>query len=200
MQLKWTKALVFGVVLNAMIGTVGISEGTSTTVFEDVRWLHIDNRKDFFVVVSDQVTDGCWTSANASQASVELELIRSNGSLNEKNDTFTNVVHISAMGYGMGDNNCAVVVSLEVLVPDLSQYARDGHRVFGWHKESIWESTTLLTGGKNRMSYRIKETHVELVQQFLVELAKKPSRIRSSILASADEEASAFWRNQFIMK
>lgn len=50
-----------------------------------------------------------------------------------------------------------------------------------------------MTGPKSDMSSRIKNAHIDLIQEFLVELSKRGNQIESDVLEDVDEEHRDHW-------
>ncbi|MBB3711573.1 hypothetical protein FHS00_001144 [Limimaricola variabilis] len=161
--------------------------------FVDARWVHAANAMTFNTAIDDQVRNGCWTSAESSKDVVELELIRSGATLEEE-DGFHPSVFVSALGHETGDYHCAVNVELSVWAATASSFVREGREIGTLTHTLLWSSNSLLTGDRVSMNERIRSTHQQLIQKFLIALEKNDRYAREQMIESVGEEHAAFWK------
>lgn len=122
------------------------------------------------VTINYQVTDNCWTSAEASKTAIELELKRSGYTL-AKNNNFKidHVIVLSALGYAIDANSLCVITlgtSINTNVTEIVGIS-GGHKLENIRHQSIWSRRALLTGPKTSMNSIIRETFITHIQEAL---------------------------------
>lgn len=149
-----------------------------------------DEDQKFLVDVDDQITDGCWSNPNSAKTAVELELKRS-GRLADKNieweKMFAKTIYLEGFGFAIGSSKSTCVVTLEAAVYSYREVVIGRDLVKDeitdeYHYERIITATglstyllgdgggtSILTGSKDSMSTRIKNTLVEKIQHMLLE-------------------------------
>lgn len=164
---------------------------------ERAGWLSLNKGEEFKVFITDSVSDGCWTNASAAQTAVELELKRSGFKVVDEASFLSNVLILNSVGYKLGDNSCAASYRLEVLNGITDAYYINGHRLKGYTRATLWEHGGILSGAKNSMNNRLKNSFVELVQKFLVQIDKNKEKVLKAAKenAEADGGAKTFWTN-----
>ncbi len=140
------------------------------------QWLMIDRNREVFVSKSDQVTGGCWRNTQRSIDEVSLELIRSNFEIVETDD-FGTIAEVTAIGYAINEYNCAVIVQINVWTPVLQDVTVDGKEFTSIYRHKIWSTSSILTGPKKDMSHRVAQTHRNMVQSFLIDLASESKNV-----------------------
>lgn len=177
-------------------------ELSSTIIFDNVTWLHWANTmvpRAIRVTVDDQVSDGCWKSPQATRTAVELELQRS-GFIVSSDDSigsFHPSIVIRSLGFRAGDQTCVVSVRLDIMTVVLTSYSRDGHMLDGYTTASLYNRTGVLIAPLADVGNRIKESHVEFVQDFLVNIKRKQIELLGLAASSSSEPtARSYWEDQ----
>jgi hypothetical protein len=160
----------------------------------NARWLSITNNSTFKVNVSDQVTDGCWTNSTSVKTAVELELKRSGFKLATDKDSFSYRINLNTLGFEKA-GICVTSYKMEMLWLGLDYVVFDGHRVTSLGNRIFWRRSGIYTGGKNIISGGLKETYVNIIQEFLVDIDKKKKENLDNILevSKKDAKAKAYW-------
>ena len=143
-------------------------------------WYLLDQDRRVVVKKYDQVTGGCWRNTANSSDRVSLELIRSGFSILSEDD-FDAIVDISAMGYPIANNGCAVVAQLSIWVPSAREVGIDGYTVQSLYRHRLWHTSTILTGTRSEMSARVAKAHESQIRSFLVVLKKSADSVRAQI-------------------
>lgn len=150
------------------------------------------------VVVSDQVTDGCWLSPQATVDAVKLELIRNDFKIVNQS-SFSYDVHLIALGYQLSDSSCAVAAEIEVTGIQFEDYRDQDFHLGTIFYPVIYSSNILLTGNKTDMTNRVTNAFEDLTRGFLVKLAEEKSYLESTLGDHSDmtEAQKRFWINYF---
>ena len=166
--------------------------GVSTV---DLGWLAVNRYPKAKIAVDDQVTDGCWLTAQQARSTVELEAIRAGYELSDE-DTGIKVL-VSAMGYATSKYNCSVVAMVDVYIFDAKEWNTGDYRILSLSDRKIWNDTYLLTGPKRGMSARVNDQLVASFREFLVEREHAKNNVRDQILKQAPETHGEHWRAFF---
>ncbi|MBW4963645.1 hypothetical protein [Sulfitobacter sp. CW3] len=131
-------------------------------------------RKDtaISVVTSDQVSDGCWTSGQASEFALQRELIDAGYTNITEASPFGASVFITAIGYSSNEYSCAVSVTLSLWLANIERREFGNALFFSFGRKNALEYTSILTGPKTDMSDRIKETVRDYADQLIVDIQK----------------------------
>lgn len=76
------------------------------------QWHFVDKYKNFEIELYDDVSGGCWVNTGGSKNAIELEIIRSGGSIIE-DGALTPSINIKALGYPI-TGGCTVFASVDV--------------------------------------------------------------------------------------
>jgi hypothetical protein len=152
------------------------------------------------VTVDDQVSEGCWKYPQATQTAVELELERSGFSVSSEGaSVFSPSVIIRSLGFKVGGETCVVSVRLDVMTGALTTYSRGGHQLNGLTLVPLYSNTAVLIAPLSDVGERIKQSHVEFVQDFLVSIKRKQIEILDRAASfSSPQEAKTYWEEQKI--
>lgn len=169
----------------------------NTLIFDgDFAYLRLENIKKVHVEVSDQVSDGCWTSLSQSRDAVKLEFIRSGYEVTEET-AFMPIVTVAAIGYQVGRGNCAVYQRVILEIPDYNSWTENGYNVDSYFYRTLTSEGNMITGPKGSMSGRIKNSFTDLAQSMLVSISEKKNRIADKVLDKSEGEAQRFWQTYF---
>jgi len=168
----------------------------------DTGWLRFLGEKTISVVVDDQVTGGCWTSAEATKTAVKLQFIRSGYTVVDETNTFNPVLRIRGYGYKGAENYCVTVASIDLLAFDYGIYAYGNYivnpSITSAFLREIMSSDYLISGRQSNQSQRMKEKFVEMSQKMLVTITDKKQEVKGRIAALVDGEAKKYWTDHFI--
>jgi len=167
------------------------------TIFIDPSWAFVERTGVFNVVVSDQVTDGCWATTDRSKTKASLQLVRSDYEVKQDESDqslFAPTVTLTAVGYGVSDYSCAVSVLAEVTTIGSRSLTAENQTMGALYRYTLWSSSSLLTGSKSDMSDRIASEHEQLVERFLVALATNANDARSEVVKTAPDAQKEVWR------
>lgn len=169
---------------------------SKTEVWANARWLLFNKENEVEVIISDQVEDGCWTNSKSVKTVVELELKRSGYKLADENTMFSKRFYLTSLGYE-ASGTCIVTYRIELWWMINDEYFFNGHKTNSYINTQAWASYGVLSGPKNGINTRIKESYVEIIQSFLIKI----DQIRNDTLEvikeaadiSKDESSIAFW-------
>lgn len=185
---------LFALIIGTFFVNVANAQEAQTYAYAgDLRWMDINSETTFNVKVLDDVKDGCWTSASATKTGVELELQRSNYTLDEKNANYT--VYIYGLGYGTKAGLCVVNYSIEVWGIDVSERHIEGNNLMSFFNSRLWRDNGVMSQGKVGVSNSLKEYYIEMIQSFLVNVGREKQRIKDKIVETGFGDSKEFWAN-----
>ena len=186
---------VYILLLASATASLASDFASDTFVFgADARWMHIDQQREFFVEISDQVSNGCWTNSEAVKNSVELELTRSGYLLSDKSKLNSLDVYIKSVGFGVNERTCAVSYNLSVSGPYFTRYVSGNHRIEALNYSPFFTGRGITTQPKGDIDQKLRETFVNLIQEFLVEIPRQQKKFLQSAASKAKEEdARLYW-------
>lgn len=185
----------------------GAARAADSTVFilgYNPAWLYVTKDMELTVVSSDQVSDGCWTTAQQSRNAVALELQRSGYTalVPKDNEAKGSTFYLSSIGYKQTDGTCIVSWYIELWTQQVTTMRFDKvNRVARLGRSLLWENAGVLSGPPSDMSQRVKQTFVDAAQHFLVSLVEKRQEALSAIRKSAEmskkdePKAHEYWSN-----
>lgn len=159
----------------------------------DTRWLSVEKGK-FEVFVFDQVKDGCWTNSAAVKTAVELELNRSGYELAGDDEHASNAIFLTSLGF-LQSGICVATYSFEVYTSDTVRFYSGEHRVLSLYHSQLWEDSGVLAGGKSKMNSGLKDSYVNMTQEFLVNIAKQKKNVVREIIEKSTDPERSFWEN-----
>lgn len=172
--------------------SLAADEFQTTYIFGvDTRWLSVEDGK-FEVVLSDQVTDGCWTSSKSAKTAVELEITRSGYELVGDDEYANNSILLTSVGF-LKAGVCVATYEFEIYAGDSIRFYKDEHEVLSLYKSRLWGASGVLTGGKDKMNVGLKEAYVDMAQEFLVNIGRQKSNALKVIRERAQGEEKVFW-------
>lgn len=150
----------------------------------------INSDTKFFFVLSDQVTDGCWLTANRAVSMAKREFLDAGYTNIAEEYSFGVTVRMSVIGYSISDYQCAAYVDFEIGVTDTDQM---GFVISEWYtvsERSVFELGALLTGPKTSFSDRINDTFAGYIDEFIVSIQQEKNRLRQAILETEATDAA----------
>ncbi|SFR33697.1 hypothetical protein SAMN04488005_0537 [Yoonia tamlensis] len=161
----------------------------------DLGIAQISETTEFFFILSDNVSDGCWLTPERAISSAKREFLDAGYPNIVEEFPFGVIVRISANGYETSSNTCAVNVGLRIGIVDHDR------RIFGhseWHsftEKNSFRLGSLLTGPKSDMSTRINEQLEGYVDEFIVEIQLSKNRLMEAIW---ENEASELGKSELL--
>jgi len=137
------------------------------------------------VTVSNQASDGCWTSADASKNAVTLALRRNGLTVVEGGLTdlgLTNLVMtLRVTGYETAgicaasyETSVMKAIITQVIIP---QGGGSMQNIKSVGQFTIWSTEGLITGDKSDFSARIRQKFVESADEFLVDYFESTDKV-----------------------
>lgn len=186
-------SLFCGLIIAAVpSGPLSAQDGV-TVIYEDSRWLFIKPGSDLSIIVDDQVTGGCWTSATASRNAVALEFRRSGYGLFDEGSSFAPGLSLYLQANGFKTDSGLCVVNAELVFRSISYFERtvDGHTIGAFIQPQLWRSSVVMSG--QNMNNRLKNMFVEQAQRLLLEIDENRQSTLQAIRASATGSEADFW-------
>ena len=150
-------------------------------VFEHLSWFRFGSSSPVDVVVNDNVTNGCWTTAKVSETGVKLELKRSSFLLADTSEGLPIQLMLSASGYELDNNSCVVSIDLSVSGLIVETIGPDDLAIHAGMYSEIWSNGALMSGPKSDMSQRVKNKFIEIAQQLILDIDKRKAEFEKRL-------------------
>lgn len=168
--------------------------------FANVEWLRLSDRKEVYLEVNDEVSEGCWKTPQSTKTAVELEFTRSGFRVGPTEGRYIPRVIISSLGFRTSDLLCVVAVRLDVLATANTNYNDGAHYVGGSTRSSLYSRDGVLVSPGDA-SDSIKTSHVDFVQAFLVQIENNAKTvILRAIINSDNNESRSHWEKRLLEK
>lgn len=171
------------------------SSQTDTGLFffdSDIRYLDLIVDRKVKVTVDDQISDGCWKNPSTAKNAVQVELLRSGFQLLADSDFGSSIV-LSGLGYKTDSGLCVASISLNVRVIDYGFQIKDEFRISSLFSRDLISYKTILSGPPRSSDSRIRDTFVENIHEFIVDLNSVKSEFRKSLKESGKADEAAYW-------
>ena len=190
MALRWIPMFVFALALACQ--SYATEPLSTTMVFnKSLGPLKVAPGKFVSVAIDDQVTDGCWTNAEATRIAVQLELKRSGYQAEGKIPA--GYIYLSAAGHKTSEDTCAVNIIFIVNTVVTDSHVVAGHQVTAIDNHIMWVRSILIVTSKANMSEKIKVGFVKMAQMFLTDIGRNRKLLLEDITKNAGDAAKTFW-------
>jgi len=166
----------------------------------DIGWFRLLGEETVSFVVDDQVSDGCWTSVDATKTAVKLQFIRSGYTVIDEISDLGAIIRLQGMGYKTSTGQCISTVSVDLWIRDYGTYTRaaDGidSSITSIFFRELMTFEYLMSGGPSASSRRIKEKLVEMSQEMLVEMSAKKHELKEAVAKLPDSNGRRFWSDK----
>ncbi|WP_341368956.1 hypothetical protein [Yoonia sp. BS5-3] len=165
----------------------------------DIGIASISADTNFFFVVSDRVSDGCWLNADRALSMAKREFLDAGYTNIVEEYPFGVIVRMSATGYATSEYQCAAYVDFDIGITDTDRRTFDLNEWVIVSEKSSFELGAILTGPKTDMSDRINDTFAGYIDEFIVNIQQEKNRLRQAIYEqSVGDEAKAEFLNSVV--
>lgn len=140
-------------------------------------------KDDFYIEVDDQVDDGCLPQPSRLKDKMEISLRQNGYSIESERSLLGNNITISALGYGTGDDSCAIVLRAALSFYNLvtvpySTTVPSGQNTLAPIEYQI--GSAIFTGGKNGMQSRLEEKTAEFGNDLFLKISRSKDLVQES--------------------
>ena len=163
------------------------AQGSSFLFGVDLDFAQVGPETPVSVHVSDEVTGGCWLTADAARAKVKRELLDAGFvDLRDEDEISALTIGISVLGYAVtpGRHSCAVSPYMQVILSSLDRYDADDHMWVSLNSKVVFQSHSIMTGPKSDMSERINAQIAHYIDEFIVALHEEKQLLAGQVSAS----------------
>ena len=190
MTLRWVLLFMFALALACQ--SYATEPLSTTTIFnKNLGPLKVLPGRFISVAIDDQVTDGCWTNAEATRMAVQSELKRSG--YQAEGEIPAGYIYLSAAGRKTSEQTCAVNIIFIVNTVVTDSHVVKGHRVVAIDNHIMWIRSILIVTSKANISERIKIGFVKMAQMFLTDVDRNRKLVLEDIAKHAGDVAKTFW-------
>ena len=153
----------------------------------DLDFATINSDTPVSVHVSDEVTGGCWLTADAARPKVKRELLDAGFvNLRDEDEIAALTIGVSVTGYAATTrrDSCAVAPNMQVSRISWDRYEADDHVWTSITEEIVFQASAIMTGPKSGMSGRINAQIAHYIDEFIVALHEEKQLLAAQISAS----------------
>ena len=150
----------------------------------DVDFARVGPDTPVSVHVSDEVTGGCWLTADAAKAKVKRELLDAGFvNLRDDDEIATMEIYLSVLGWALepSRHSCAVAPFMRVFLSSRDRYDAGDHVWMSFRSKVIFMSSSIMTGPRSGMSERINAQIASYIDEFIVALHEEKQRLAEQV-------------------
>lgn len=136
------------------------------------------------VHVNDQVTGGCWLTADAAKAKVKRELLDAGFvDLRDEDEIATMGIFVSVVGFALESSrhSCAVAPFMQALLLSRNRYDAGDHVWMSFRSKVIFTSSSIMSGSRSGMSERINAQIASYIDEFIVALHEEKQHLAEQV-------------------
>lgn len=199
--MRVSKLLVSSVLfVMASYSSAQVGDSDDAIIFgHDLGWLKLINASGLNVVVSDEVSDGCWTNISSVRNAVELQLIRSGYETYTDDDqsAFAPTIRVQALGFEIPSiNACAVTAEISVMVAEIGDIESEEGFLRSIYTYQLASYKGIFTANKSNSNESVRSQFEDLTQTMLVDAQKKKQDIRKALMEHRETPVTQFWIRQ----